>query len=322
MTAETPHDPAPARPLRCVVTGGTGHVGSFLVRRLLADGHTVHLLLRMESDLWRLHDLKGSITRHVCSLDDPLELQACMRAAQPEMVFHLAWGGITAERRNTPEQVSSNVRQALAVLEAAHAAGCGAFISVGSQAEYGRVDGSIREEHIAQPETAYGIAKLALSQLAAKYCELANMRCVWLRLFSAYGPMDTATHMLPVLIQTLLQGERPALTRCEQQWDYLYIEDVAEALYQAAMTPAASGIFNLSSGAAIPLLEVVIRVRDLVDPELPLGIGEVAYREGQVMHLEGDITRLRAATGWQPRVRLEDGLARTVAWHREQHARS
>jgi UDP-glucose 4-epimerase len=307
--------------VRCLVTGGTGHVGSFLARRLLAGGHDVHLLLRPESDLWRLHDIKANVTPHPCSLDLPAQLDECMRAAKPEVVFHLAWGGITAERRNAPEQVSSNVRQALAVLEAAHAAGASAFISVGSQAEYGRVDGVIREDHPAQPETAYGIAKLALSQLALKYCELAGMRCVWLRLFSAYGPMDTATHMLPTLIETLLRRERPALTACEQQWDYLYIEDAAEALYQAVMTqavmtPAPSGIFNLSSGSATSLLNVVTRVRDLIDPTLPLGIGEVPYRDGQVMHLEGSIERLSAATGWQPRVSLEEGLARTVAWHR------
>ncbi|MGI8772538.1 MAG: NAD-dependent epimerase/dehydratase family protein [Acidobacteriaceae bacterium] len=305
--------------MRCLVTGATGHVGSFLVRRLLDGGHAVHVLLRPESDQWRLRDLPGSVTRHLCSLDLPVELDKCVKAAQPDIVFHLAWGGITAERRNDPEQVSSNVRQALSVLEAAHAAGCSTFISVGSQAEYGRVDGVIREDHATHPETAYGVAKLALSQLATKYCELAGIRCVWLRLFSAYGPMDTATHMLPTLIETLLRGERPALTRCEQQWDYLYIENVAEALYQTAITPTASGIFNLSSGTATPLLEVVTRVRDLIDPALPLGIGEVAYRDGQVMHLEGDIARLRAATGWQPHVSLEDGLARTVAWHRSPH---
>jgi nucleoside-diphosphate-sugar epimerase len=142
--------------------------------------------------------------------------------------------------------------------------------------------------------------------------------------------MDTATHMLPTLIETLLRRERPALTACEQQWDYLYIEDAAEALYQAAMTqaamtqaamtPAASGIFNLSSGSATSLLNVVTRVRDLIDPALPLGIAEVPYREGQVMHLEGSIERLSAATGWQPRVSLEEGLARTVAWHRASRA--
>jgi UDP-glucose 4-epimerase len=295
-------------------------VGSFLVRRLLAGGHSVHLLLRPESDLWRLHDVKANVRPHPCSLDVPAQLGECVRAAEPEIVFHLAWGGITADRRNAPEQVSSNVRQALAVLEAAHAAGARTFLSVGSQAEYGRVDGIIREDHPAQPETAYGIAKLALSQLALKYCELAGMRCVWLRLFSAYGPMDTATHMLPTLIETLLRRERPALTACEQQWDYLYIEDAAEALYQAAMTPAASGIFNLSSGSATSLLNVVTRVRDLIDPALPLGIGEVPYREGHVMHLEGSIERLSAATGWQSRVSLEEGLARTVAWHRASSA--
>jgi nucleoside-diphosphate-sugar epimerase len=60
--------------------------------------------------------------------------------------------------------------------------------------------------------------------------------------------------------------------------------------------------------------------RDMIDPSLPLGFGEVPYRPDQVMHLEANIARLQAATGWAPRVSLAEGLAKTVEWRREQRA--
>src|SRR5205809_3338037 len=118
--------------------------------------------------------------------------------------------------------------------------------------------------------------------------------------------------MIPYLIDALHHGERPALTLGEQSWDYIYVRDAAEAIYMAAAAGGASGAFNLGSGEAHTLRSVVERVRDLVDPSLPLGFGEVPYRPDQVMHLQADITRLKALTGWHPRTTLDEGLRWTV----------
>jgi nucleoside-diphosphate-sugar epimerase len=94
------------------------------------------------------------------------------------------------------------------------------------------------------------------------------------------------------------------------------VTDVAEALYEVAVTPSAYGVFNLGSGTGVTLHGVVEQIRDLIDPNLPLGFGEVPYRADQVTHLQADVRRLREATGWAPRTALDDGLRRTIAWHR------
>jgi UDP-glucose 4-epimerase len=114
----------------------------------------------------------------------------------------------------------------------------------------------------------------------------------------------------------LLAGARPRLTRGEQRWDYLYVEDAARAIYEAAVKSEAQGVFNLGSGEAVSLRHILELVRDLVDPSLPLGFGEIPYRPDQSMRLETSIDRLRAATGWKPRVSLDEGLRRTVEWHK------
>jgi nucleoside-diphosphate-sugar epimerase len=82
------------------------------------------------------------------------------------------------------------------------------------------------------------------------------------------------------------------------------------------MNSRAHGVFNLGSGVAHKLADIVTTLRDLIDPSLPLGFGEVPYRQDQVMYLEADITRLTAATGWTPRVPLEVGLREVVDWLR------
>jgi nucleoside-diphosphate-sugar epimerase len=76
-------------------------------------------------------------------------------------------------------------------------------------------------------------------------------------------------------------------------------------------------VFNLGSGNARPVRAIVERIRDLIDPSLPLGFGEINYPPNQVMRLEADITRLRSAIEWTPQTPLDEGLRRTVEWYRE-----
>jgi nucleoside-diphosphate-sugar epimerase len=94
-------------------------------------------------------------------------------------------------------------------------------------------------------------------------------------------------------------------------WDYLYVGDAVDALSRIATT-GATGIFNLASGKTVQIGALAKWIRDMIDPQLPLGIGEVPYLPDQVMHLEADISRLRAAIGWRAEMTLEEGLRQTV----------
>jgi UDP-glucose 4-epimerase len=126
--------------------------------------------------------------------------------------------------------------------------------------------------------------------------------------------------MIPTLIQSLLQRQRPALTPGTQLWDYLYVEDVARAIARVALDPAATGIFNLGSGSPQTVRSIAEQVRDAIDPHLPLGFGDVPFRPDQVMHLQADTRRLSQTTGWTPQVQLGEGLQRTIEWFRAQRS--
>jgi nucleoside-diphosphate-sugar epimerase len=110
----------------------------------------------------------------------------------------------------------------------------------------------------------------------------------------------------------LIDGRRPRCTPGTQKWDYLHIDDVARAVLAAAMADGAAGLFNLSSGEPVAVRAIVERLRDIAAPGLDLAFGELPFGPDQIMHLEGDNTRLRQATGWSPAVRLDDGLRQVV----------
>ena len=114
----------------------------------------------------------------------------------------------------------------------------------------------------------------------------------------------------------LLRGERPKLTAGTQKWDYLYVEDAARAVVEAVFATRLDGVYNLGSGRAVAVRDIVQTIRDLIDPGLALGFGEIPFKANQIMHLEADIGRLSAAIPWHPTTALADGLERTVSWYR------
>lgn len=303
--------------MRVFITGGTGVIGSHLVRRLLHEGCAVAALVRPGSAPWRIEDILSNVAvipGDLTALDQAADR---IRSFRPDLVVHLAWQGARAfGQQDDPAQAFDNVAGSLELVRLAGQMRCRRWIGLGTAMEYGRFSVPQGEDGTPQPASLYGAAKYSVGLLAERLCRAYGIQFSWLRLFYAYGPGDDPARLIPNVIETLLRGEKPALSPGEQQWDYLYISDLVEALFWVATSPAAQGVFNVGSGQARPIREIVETIRDLIDPSLPLGFGEVPYRPGQVMYLQADITKLRTATGWRPRTSLADGLRRTVDWHR------
>lgn len=299
---------------RVLVTGGAGFVGARVVHQLLEQNCDVALLLRETSNTHRLNRVLKSCTVLHGDLSQIAPLRDPLKNFAPEGVIHLAWDGVKGAERNHPVQLS-NVSTSIDLFRLTSDIGCVSFVGLGSQAEYGQLSGRIDESAPTRPTTTYGAAKLATGLILERAAAAAGRPFAWLRLFSSYGPDDDPSWLIPYMIRTLLDGERPKLTKAEQIWDYIHVDDVAEAIVATLQTEV-SGIFNLGSGGAHPLRKIAERLRDEIDPSLPLGFGEIEYRPDQVMHLESDISALSFATGWTPRVSLERGLADTIEWHR------
>jgi nucleoside-diphosphate-sugar epimerase len=305
--------------MRCLVTGATGFFGSHLTRLLVRRGYEVAILMRAESDPWRIADLLPDVSVIPGDLSDLRPIAQPIVDWRPDAVLHLAWQGVQSRFRNDAVQ-SDNIRAAAQLLSIAHEAGCRTWIGFGSQAEYGPKQAAIRESDPPAPTSLYGMAKLATMEMTRSVSALFSMRWIWFRIFSLYGPADEPSWMLPSLIQQLLRREVPSLTAGTQLWDYLYVEEAAEAVARVLETSTAEGLFNLGSGQARPLRQIVEEVRDVIDPSLSLKFGEVPFRSDQVMHLEADVTRLQETIGWHPGADFSAGLRQTVAWHRARFA--
>jgi len=298
-----------------VLTGATGFMGSYVTAHALERGHRVIVLLRDTSNISRIHDWIADCVVVNKSSQPNAELAELIKAYEPDAWIHLAWRGVGGADRNESFQISTNLPDTLDSLTLATAAGCHHWIGMGSQAEYGNPNCKITEECPTNPTTIYGKSKLASYWAAMGYTESVKMDFSWIRVFSTYGPKDHAEWLIPYLIGQFSLGLSPELTACEQRWDYLYVEDAAAAILDV-VEARATGVYNLGSGTALPLMQIVEQVASLCESHITPSFGKIPYRPDQVMWLESDITKLTEKTGWRPRTDIETGLKRTVEWHR------
>lgn len=306
--------------MRLLITGASGFVGAATVRRALDRGHEVVALVRDPARSGRLATSAANIALFAADLCDAATVEAALVAFKPECVLHLAWAGVGNFARNDPSQVYDNLVPTIRLLELAARHGAAKFVGLGSQGEYGPLDKVIGEDDRPRPTTLYGASKLATLLIAERMAALQGLDFAWMRLFSTYGPGDNEVWLIPSIIRQLLIGERPKTTLGTQSWDYLYIDDVADGILAVAETKTAVATFNLGSGKAVPVREIIETIRDLIDPSAEIGFGEIPFRPDQVMHMQADIARLTRATAWAPQIELAEGLRQTIDEMRARHA--
>ncbi|MDO9363605.1 MAG: NAD(P)-dependent oxidoreductase [Sphingopyxis sp.] len=294
---------------RILITGAGGFVGAAVADLAARNGHHVIVLVRNPSAP-RVVALAERCEIAIADLADGATAKI-VEQARPDIVVHSAWEGVGGPDRASLVQLD-NIRTTVALLDSAIAAGVSRFIGIGSQAEYGRHDRRIDESAGTEPFLLYGAAKLSAFHLTRQRAADAGIGYAWLRLFSPYGPGDNPNWLIPSVTAQLLAGQAPRISAGTQKWDYLHIDDVAAGILAAALTDSAHGLFNLSSGCAVTVRSIVERVRDLADADLDLRFGDIPFGPHQIMHLEGDCSRLAAATGWAPRIVIEDGLVTVV----------
>lgn len=301
---------------RALITGPTGAVGISLIFELINQGIEVTAVCRPNSSRLKLIPNSPLVNVIECDLKDIKKLTKLV-SGNYDAFFHFAWDGTYGDlRQNIPLQ-TSNILFTLDAVDAAMALGCKVFIGAGSQSEFGHVDGILHPDMPCKPDNGYGIAKLAAGQLSRIRCKQFGIRHEWCRIISLYGPFDGAHTMVMSGIYEMLCGKEPAYTKGEQIWDYIYSKDAAKAFRLIAEKGKDGSVYCLGSGKTRKLREYIFAIRDAIDPEIQVRIGELDYYPNQVMHLEADITNLVEDTGFSIEYTFERGIRETVDWAKE-----
>ena len=301
-------------PLKVLVTGATGFLGSHIVRQLLVRGHRVVAVHRTNSDPWRLRGVKEDIEWVEADLLCRTSIENALRKNHLDVVIHCAAYGVQYEQQDIDEAFRVNAQGTSHLILAAKEVGISRFIHIGSCFEYGDKNHPIHENEILEPTSLYGVSKASGTLLALVLSKQNNVPLVVVRLFGLWGPGEGKDRLVPQVIEHCLTGTRLKLTGCEQIRDYVFVEDAAWMLVDLMEIPefVPFEIFNLASGTPIKLREFVTRIASLFHQEGLMLFGELPYRPTEMWHLVGNVEKWTKHVGEIRQSSISEGVRKML----------
>jgi len=311
---------------RVLVTGGLGFIGSTLVHRLVALGADVlvidNLLPGHGGNPFNLDEVSGRVRVEAVDLRDADALPDCVRGRQT--IFNLAAQTSHLDSMTDPlTDLSINGLGQLQLLEACRAHAPDAMLVYASTRQiYGAPQRlPVDETHPLNPVDVNGVGKIAAESLHLLYHRVHGLASSVLRLTNTYGPRmrirDAKQTFLGIWIGRLLRGEPFEVWGGEQLRDLTYVDDAVDAFMVAAAPSMAGRAYNVGGGEPISLLALAdMLVRAHGAGRYVVRAFPEARRRIDIGDFHADDTLLRSVTGWRPRVALQHGLERTVAYYR------
>jgi UDP-glucose 4-epimerase len=308
--------------MKTLVTGGAGFIGSNIVKRLVAEAHTITVLDNFSSGYRSNLDPFPQI--RLIEGDVRNESVLAQAIKDVDIVFHLAASvGNKRSIDNPVDDGEINFIGTLKVLEAARHAGVRKVVFSSSAGIFGELKTlPIREDHPVEPDSPYGVSKLAAEKMCLAYAKLYALEAVCLRYFNVYGRnqrFDAYGNVIPIFVFEILRG-RPITVfgDGEQTRDFINIDDVVEANLKAGLSLGVSGAFNIGSGTRITINDLVerIKVASGIEPSVSYG----PPRPGDVRDSLADTTAAQRALGFNPRIDISEGLKDYLEWAREESA--
>jgi UDP-glucose 4-epimerase len=315
-------------PMRILVTGGAGYIGSVVAKQLVGAGHDVAVL----DDLSRGHAAAvppGAEHVAVSLLDAPA-LRAPLERA--DAVLHFAALALVAESVEHPERYwENNLIGTFNLLAAMRAAGVRKLVFSSTCATYGEPETvPIAEDEPTAPVNSYGASKLAVDLMIRDECRAHGLAAASLRYFNVAGASgeigedhQPETHLIPLVLQAAA-GVREHVSVFGTDYptrdgtavrDYIHVEDLGEAHLLAldAIEPGRHDVINLGSGDGYSVREVIEAARRVTGREIP--VREEGRRPGDPPALVAANGRAREQLGWSPRRGLDEMIADAWAWH-------
>lgn len=312
--------------MRALVTGGAGFIGSTLVDRLLAEGHQVDVVDDLSSgNLANLADARADrdhpVTFHQIDIRDEAVVELMTRQ-RPEVVFHLAaQADVRVSVARPAYDAQINVVGSLNVLEGARAAGARKVVFASSGGTiYGEPDPSelpVKESHLQQPLSPYGVAKKVVGDYLYAYRALHGLEYTALALANVYGPRQDPhgeAGVVAIFTGRLLAGEPCTIFGTgEQTRDFIYVDDVVDAFVRAA--DRGSGLLaNVGTGREVSvneLYDTMAAAAGVTEPAL-----RAPARAGELDRSALDNGRAELHLGWTPWTTLEEGTRQVIDWFR------
>jgi len=296
-----------------IVCGGTGFIGKWLINELLLRNiHVIELVRdkgRIPSAHMRNDNFSYIETEYInlsnLNIEDDID---CF--------YYLAWAGVSGKEKNEFLIQLDNIKFAVEAIKLAKKVSAKKFIATGTVAEYVFSENLIDVSAKQTPNDLYGATKTAVHYYLDVLSRQSKQPFIWALLPSTYGEGRTDSNIITYTIVSLLNKKKTKYGNLNQMWDFLYVADVAKALYYLGIEGSPNKVYGIGSGVYKPLKEYLYIIRDIIDPEAVLGIGELPEMSSKTFSSCVDISEIIKDTHFVPQTSFEEGIAKTILYYR------
>lgn len=302
---------------KAIVTGANGFVGSAVCRELIRNGVHVTAIVRNEmSSIESLRELEN-IKIIYLDLANIHQLDNLVEEKDFDCFYHFAWTGSSGPLRGDYSVQISNVEHTCRAVEAAHRLGCKRFVFAASIMEY-EIQELMKTSMPIAKNTLYSSAKITAEYMARAVVDSNEMEYVGGIISNIYGPGEKSPRLVNSTIRKLLNGKYCQFSPGNQLYDFIYIDDAACAFYQLGVAALPDTSYYIGSMNPQPLKNFLNAIRDEVAPGTQIGLGELPFNGVSLSYEEFDVGRLKADTGFVPKIDFREGIRRTAEWIKEQ----
>ena len=306
---------------KVLLTGAGGFIGSHLARRLVDEDAEVHILIKKDSDRFRLQDISNKILLWDGDILDYPSICTCLRAARPQIIFHLAaLLNVKRDPALIEPMIEININGTLNLLRAVikEEISLESFVNTGSAEEYGNGPVPFIEDQREMPVSPYSASKVAVTHFCQMLYRSIGLPVVTLRPFLVFGPSQDNGMFIPSLIKHCIGGKDFPMTEGNQTREFTYVEDIVEAYILAAQCPRAAGeVINIGTGIEYKIRDVAERIVSKMGNPIRLLVSALPKRSGETEHFFCSNEKAKGLLGWSPRIALDEGLERTIKWYKE-----
>ena len=290
-----------------IITGGDGFIGTHLTKHLINHGYEVFDVIIKGSTLRNKLEKQNNV--HIIEADlNKYDEITDILPRNPDVFYHFAWAGVAPNQRTVFLHQMQNVELSLNAVRLAAAVHSGVFIFPGSTMEYVYYGKPINRDAIPSPSNAYGVAKISARYACSILCKQLGIPFIYTVISSIYSEDRNDNNVIYMTIEKLLLGEKPALTRLEQLWDY-----VVYGLQLIAEKGRPNAFYAIGHGDNWPLINYIQIIRDIINPELSLGIGEIKYLNNEIPCSCVDLNPIFEDTGFVPKISFDTGIRNVIS---------
>ena len=297
-----------------IITGANGFIGSSLVSILLKNGVKV-VAIDISFAAPRIPDYKEVIKLEV-GLDDVEYLQSLIPKAEYDAMYHLAWAGVNGPSKADPSVQLNNIQLGINCAKLCKAIGIKKLLCADTVAE--QAVHSLPNLSQTSGGMMYGVAKHCAHLMLEDYCKNIGQPIVWMQFSNIYGVGNKTGNLVSYTLGELIAGKEATFGPAAQPYDFIYVDDLLEAVYRLGSTETNKTTYYIGSGAPRILKEYLLEIGELVGMQEKIRIGVRPDDGIRYDFSMFDTTPLKESISDYVNISFDDGIKKTIDWLKKQ----